>query len=113
MKKLIAILSLIALPSMAHAIRPPIIGMASPRLQITQMAQQQGLMKAGSGQRLYLKEKMAGGLGRTGTYTATIKGIGGITGAQKNVTLATGTFKFVQEVDGQMVKNGKFNVREF
>jgi hypothetical protein len=113
MKKLIAMLSLIALPSMAHA-RPLMgIGIASPRLQITQMAQKQGLMLPGSGERLYLRETKASGLGKVGTYVATIKGTGGITGAQKNVRLASGTFQFVQQVDGQMVKSGRFAVFQF
>jgi hypothetical protein len=111
MKKLIALLALLTLPALAHANGEIPRGMASPYVQIKEMAQKQGLMKKGSGQRLYLKAPKVGA--KQGVIEAKITGIGGMTGTEKNVTLATGSFKFVQEADGRVVEGGEFAKREF
>jgi hypothetical protein len=109
MKKLIAVLSLLALPALAHA-KGDLTRLPSVRKQLTEMAQKQGLMHRGSGDRLIIKEPK---FGAGGEIEAEIKGIGGMTGSQK-VTKAVGSFKFAQEPDGRMVEEGQeFAVREF
>jgi len=112
MKRFLVVLALLAAPFSAHA-AGRIIGIASPYSQVKEMAQKQGLMKKGSGERLYLKVVKQPSRAQAGLIAATVKGIGGMTGTQKNVTLAVGRFKVAQEVDGRIVSNGKFAIRTF
>ena len=111
MKRFFAILAmLIAIPFTAHAakgIHPGLV-MASTYKQLKSIAQNQGFMQKGSGERLYQKVVKKASFSKKGTIEARITGRGGFTGAQKGVTLATGTFKVAQGIEGQAITSGKF-----
>jgi hypothetical protein len=115
MNRILVLLALIAAPFTAHAGGfKGIIGIESPYKQLKAMAQKQGLMQKGSGERLILKTvQKPAGLGQEGTIEARITGRGGMTGMQKGSVVAVGTFKMVQEVDGQIVKDAPFAMRYY
>lgn len=116
MKRIFAILALlIAVPFTAQAagkIHPGLV-MASPYKQLKSIAQSEGFMKKGSGQRLYLKVIKQPTMGKSGKIEARITGRGGFTGMQKGATLAEGTFKVAQGIEGRAITGGKFNMRYY
>jgi hypothetical protein len=112
MKTIIASLAFLTLPFAAHAAGPanPALRMTSPYVQAKAIAQQQGYMKPGSGQHLYLKVvQQTHGVGQKGSYQVTVKGVGGISGQQKNMLIGTGTIKFVETVEGRSLESGTIN----
>jgi hypothetical protein len=116
MKRFLALVAVLAVPFTAHAagdhVPHPLLPFASPRQQLKARAQEQGLMKKGSGERLYIKTITKVKVDKPGLIEATIKGKGGMTGAQ-NVVLADGKFKVFDGVDGETVEGGKFDIRMF
>jgi hypothetical protein len=106
MKRFIIALALLAAPFTASA--AGLLPFESPYQQLKTMAQNQGLMQKGSGQRLYKKFVQKPAPGKPGLIAATIKGTGGMTGRMKNVTIASGQFKVTNVVDGDIVEQGTY-----
>jgi hypothetical protein len=111
MKRFLVALALLAAPFTASA--AGLLPFQSPYKQLKSMAQSQGMMQKGSGQRLYLKYVQKPVAGKPGVIAATIKGTGGMTGNLKNVTVASGNFNVVSIVDGLEVQDGKFAPRMY
>jgi hypothetical protein len=81
---------------------PPGLRIAPVRLQIKSNAQQAGFLGQGSKERLTIKTLEKAQVGKPGQVEASIRGVGGMTGMQKNVVLATAKFKVTQSIEGQM-----------
>jgi hypothetical protein len=115
MKTFALLAALFALPLTAHATNPgPLRPFPKPQYQqVKEIAQQAGLMKAKSGQRLYITTVQKAKVGQTGELKAVVKGTGGWTGKEKNLVLGTATLKFLQTEEGREIEGGAFETIKF
>lgn len=98
------VLALLSLPAIASANPQGIVAMAPIRLQIKSDATKAGFLNKGSGERLTVKTLAKAQMGQPGMVEASIRGIGGMTGTQKNTVLATAKFEITRTSEGQIAK---------
>jgi hypothetical protein len=119
MKRWLALVALCAVPLTAHAggeaykrgafvVGPSIRSMPAPYAQIKQQALKQGLMKKGSGERMYLNMTRKPSETEAGVIVAKVRGTRKVNGVMKKAVVADAKFKVFSTPDGRVVEGGKF-----